>query len=82
MLSFVEEDNALSSRNGWMMATRWATSRDYPEILKIMKGAVSSKELKGFVPPSGMTKRFLSNLKSQLELKEHRVLIADLTWSQ
>jgi ribosomal protein S18 acetylase RimI-like enzyme len=76
--AWVEED-ALSSNDDWTMAIREATKRDYPEILKIMNGAVSSKELKGFVPPPEITKKFLNNLKSQLELKEHGVLIADLS---
>jgi ribosomal protein S18 acetylase RimI-like enzyme len=76
--AWVEEDNASRSHNGWIMAIRKATERDYPEILKIMNGAANSHELKGFVPPPEITKKFLNNLKSQLELKEQGVLIADL----
>jgi GNAT superfamily N-acetyltransferase len=76
--AWVEGDNGLRSRNGGTMAIRKATKRDYPEILKIMNGAVDSKELNGFVPPPEITEKFLNNMKSQLELKEHGILIADL----
>ena len=61
-----------------MLVIRGGTKRDYPEILKIMNGAVNSKELKGFVPPPEVTEKFLNSLRTQLEFKEHVVLIANL----
>jgi len=61
-----------------MLVIRGATKRDYPEILKIMNGAVNGKELRGFVPPPEITEKFVDNLRTQLELKEHGVAYCEL----
>jgi len=61
-----------------MIIIRKATERDYPGIVEIMGKAASSEELEGFVPPTEVCRKFLIRLKSQVELTEHGVLIAEL----
>ena len=60
-----------------MIIIRKAAKRDYPTILKILDGSTNSKELEGFVPPAEITQKFLTKLKSQLELTENGVLVAE-----
>jgi len=49
-----------------MIIIRKATKRDYPEIVEIMNKAASSEELKGFVPPTEVSRKFLIKLKIKL----------------
>lgn len=60
-----------------MITIREAVKDDYPKLVEIMKKAADKKELEGFVPPEGVTRKFLVQLKRQLELVEHGVFVAE-----
>lgn len=61
-----------------MITIRKAMKEDYPKLIEIMSKAADREELKGFVPPEGVTRRFLIQLKRQLGLVEHGVFIAEI----
>jgi len=52
--------------------------KDYLNLIEIMNRAVDREEIEGFVPPDNVTRKFLVQLKQQLELEEHGVLIAEI----
>jgi len=63
---------------GLMITIRKAVKEDHSKLTKIMNKAVEREELKGFAPLGDVTRKFLIQLKRQLELAEHGVLIAEI----
>jgi N-acetylglutamate synthase-like GNAT family acetyltransferase len=60
------------------MTIREATKLDFLNLVEIMNKSASKKELKGFVPPTNETKKFLVKLRRQLEVSGHQVLVAEM----
>lgn len=61
-----------------MIAIREATRKDYSKLIEIMNNSADGEELKGFVPPTSETRKFLMQLGQQLGLAGHGVLVAEM----
>ena len=66
------------------MIIRKADESDFPKLVEILQASASIEELEGFVSPKalesrskGISAKFLSELRSQLQRKEHGVIVAE-----
>lgn len=60
-----------------MLTLRKACEEDFPIIIEIKESSVTAEEVKGFVPPGGVSTEFLEELREELKLKEHGVIITE-----
>jgi len=62
-----------------MIAIREATGKDYLKLIEIMSRSADKEELKGFVPPTTETRKFLMQLRRQLVLAGHKIFVAEMS---
>lgn len=60
-----------------MLAIRKAEPKDFQTIVNIMKGSASQDELRGFVPPEGISPEFLEELINEINCSEPGVIVAE-----
>jgi hypothetical protein len=60
-----------------MLTIRKASLKDYETIVNIMKKSATEEELKGFVPPEGISAKFLEELRNELNGSDHGVILAE-----
>lgn len=61
-----------------VVVVREATKRDFSRLVEIMGRSADKGELKGFVPPASETRKFLTELRKQLEVSGHQVFVAEM----
>ena len=60
-----------------MCAIRKACLKDYRTIVNIMKESTTEEEVEEFVPPEGISPKFLGELKDELNRLDNSVIIAE-----
>lgn len=60
-----------------MLAIRKAESKDFRTIVNIMKESASHDELRGFVPPEGISSKFLEELENEIKRSDSSVIVAE-----
>lgn len=60
-----------------MSAIRKAESKDFQTIVNIMKESASQNELRGFVPPEGISTKFLEELENEIKRSDPSVIVAE-----
>jgi N-acetylglutamate synthase-like GNAT family acetyltransferase len=60
-----------------MLTIRKASLEDYETIVNIMKESATEEELRGFVPPEGISSKFLEELRNELDRSDHGAVVAE-----
>ena len=60
-----------------MFTIRKAVFNDFQAIINIMKESTTDEEVRGFVPPEGISPKFLKELKNELKRLDHGIIIAE-----
>jgi len=60
-----------------MLAIRKAEFKDFQTIINIMKESTSPDEVRGFVPPEGISPKFLEELEEELNRSDPSVIVAE-----
>jgi N-acetylglutamate synthase-like GNAT family acetyltransferase len=60
-----------------MLTIRKAELKDFQTIINIMKESASPDELRGFVPPEGISPKFLEELEEELDRSDPSVIVAE-----
>jgi GNAT superfamily N-acetyltransferase len=60
------------------MIIREERKGDFSKLIEIMDKSATKKELRGFVPPTRETRKFLNQLKQQPRPAKHHVFVAEM----
>jgi ribosomal protein S18 acetylase RimI-like enzyme len=60
-----------------MLTIKKASLKDYQAIIDIMSESANEEELRGFVPPEGVSPKFLEQLKREISRLDNGVVVAE-----